>query len=70
VYKTLRWIEATLIQSRVFSLSGRKARLKSDMNDEVVWVDAKETPIQRRPKNRGAFIQERKSGPHLKRSLS
>jgi hypothetical protein len=47
VYKTLRWIEDTLIQSRVFSLAGRKARLKSDMNDEVVLVDATETPIQR-----------------------
>jgi hypothetical protein len=35
-----------LIQSRVFSLLGRKALLKSDMNDEVVWVDATETPTQ------------------------
>ena len=42
VYKTIGWIEDTLIQSRVFSLPGRKARLKSDMNDEVVLVDATE----------------------------
>ena len=70
VYKTIGWIEDTLIQSRVFSLPGRKARLKSDMNDEVVLVDATETPIQRPQKIRGAFIQERKNGPRLKRSLS
>ena len=69
-YKTLRWVEDTLIKSRVFSLPGRKALLKSQMNYEVVLVDATETPIQRPPKNRGAFIQERKSGTHLKRSLS
>ena len=69
-YKTLRWIEDTLIKSRVFSLPGRKARLKSEVNYDVVLVDATETPIQRPKKNRGAFIQERKSGTHLKRSLS
>ena len=31
-YKTLRWVEDTLIKSRVFSLPGRKALLKSQMN--------------------------------------
>ena len=45
VYKTIGWIEDTLIQSRVLSLPGRKARLKSDMNDEVVLVDGTQTPI-------------------------
>ena len=69
-YKTIRWVEDTLIKSRVFSLPGRKARLKSQMNYEVVWVDATETPIERPQKNRGVFIQERKSAPRLKRSLS
>ena len=69
-YKIIRWVEDTLIKSRVFSLPGRKALLKSQMNYEVVLVDATETPIQRPQKNRGAFIQERKSGPRLKRSLS
>jgi hypothetical protein len=34
-YKTLRWVEDTLIKSRVFSLPGRKARLKWQMNYEV-----------------------------------
>jgi hypothetical protein len=52
-YKTLRWIEDTLIKSRVFSLPGHKALLKSEVNCEV---DATETPIQRPKKNRDAFI--------------
>ena len=69
-YKTIRWVEDTLIKSGAFSLPGRKALLKSQMNYEVVWVDATETPIQRPQKNRGVFIQERKSATRLKRSLS
>jgi hypothetical protein len=70
VYKTIGWIEDTLIQSRVLSLPGRKAWLKSQMNYEVVLVDATETPIQRPQKNRGVFIQARKSATPKKRTLS
>ena len=36
-----------MIKSRVFSLPGRKALLKSQMNYKVVLVDATETPIER-----------------------
>ena len=68
-YKVIRWIEDTLIKSRVFSLPGRKARLKSDMSDEVVLVDATETPIERPPKNRNDFIQARTSDTHSRLSL-
>ena len=60
-YPVIRWIEATLIKSRVFSLPGRKALLKSDRTYEVVLVDATESPIQRPPKNNGDFILARKS---------
>ena len=69
-YKIIRWVEDTLIKSRVFSLPGRKTRLKSQRNYEVVLVDATETPIERPQKNRSAFIQERKSTTRLKHSLS
>ena len=68
-YKTIRWVEDTLIKCGAFSLPGRKALLKSQMNYEVVLVDATQTPIQRPQKNSGVFIQERRSAPHLKRSL-
>ena len=46
-YKLIRWVENTLIKSRVFSLPGRKALLKSDAEYEVILIDASETPIQR-----------------------
>lgn len=46
-YKTVRWIEDTLIKHPDFALPGRKALLKSDMEYEVVLVDASETPIER-----------------------
>lgn len=52
-YKTVRWIEGTLIKHPDFALPGRKALLKSDMEYEVVLVDASETPIERPKKKSG-----------------
>lgn len=46
-YKTVRWVEDTLIKHPDFSLPGRKALLKSDIEYAVVLVDASETPIER-----------------------
>jgi Helix-turn-helix of DDE superfamily endonuclease len=51
-YKTVRWVEDTLIKHPDFALPGRKALLKNDMEYEVVLVDASETPIER-PKKKG-----------------
>ncbi len=51
-YKTVRWVEDTLIKHPDFALPGRKALLKTDMEYEVVLVDASETPIER-PKKKG-----------------
>jgi hypothetical protein len=45
-YKTVRWVEDTLIKHPDFALPGRKALLKSG-EYEVVLVDASETPIER-----------------------
>ena len=50
-YKTVRWVEDALIKHPDFSLPGRKALLKSDIEYAVVLVDASETPIER-PKKR------------------
>ena len=52
-YKTVRWVEDSLIKHPDFALPGRKALLKSDMGYEIVPVDASETPIER-PKKKGA----------------
>jgi hypothetical protein len=46
-----RWVEGVLIKSKEFSLPGRKALLKSDMEYEVILVDAAESPCER-PKKR------------------
>ena len=51
-YKTVRWVEDTLIKHPDFALPGRKALLRSDMEYEIVLVDASETPIER-PKKKG-----------------
>jgi len=45
-YKTIRWIEDVLIKHPDFALPGRKALLKSDMEYEVVLIDATETPCE------------------------
>lgn len=46
-YKGIKWIEDTLIKHPDFALPGKKALLKSDMECEVVLIDATETPIER-----------------------
>ena len=46
-YKGIKWIEDTLIKHPDFALPSRKALLKSDMEYEVVLIDATETPIER-----------------------
>ena len=51
-YKGIKWIEDTLIKHPDFALPGRKALLKSDMEYEVIMIDATETPIERPKKNK------------------
>ena len=51
-YDTIKWIEDILIKHPDFALPGRKALLKSDMEYEVVLIDATETPIERPKKDR------------------
>ncbi len=59
-YKTVRWIEDTLIKHPDFSLPGRKALLKSDVEYDVILIDATETRIERPKKNRSIFTQEKR----------
>jgi hypothetical protein len=69
-YKTIKWIEDTLIKHPDFSLPGRKALLKSEMEYEVVLIDATETPIERPKKNKNVSTQVKRKGTHLKHSSS
>lgn len=52
-YDTIKWIEDTLIKHPDFALPGKKALLKSDVEYEVILIDATETPIERPKKNEG-----------------
>lgn len=56
-YKTIKWVEDTLIKHPDFALPGRKALLKSDVEYEVVLIDATETPIERPKKGKSTIIQ-------------
>ena len=59
-YKTVRWVEDTLIKHPDFSLPGRKSLLKSDMEYEVVLIDATETPIERPKKDKNIITREKR----------
>lgn len=61
-YRNIRWVENTLIKDGRFSLPGRKALLKSDVDYEVVLIDATETAIERPKKNKDTFILAKKGG--------
>jgi len=61
-YRNIRWIEDVLIKHPDFALPGRKALLKSNIEFEVVMIDATETPIQRPKKNKSVIIQEKRKG--------
>ena len=58
--RNIRWIENTLIKHPDFALPGRKALLKSDVEYQVVLVDATETPIERPKKSKDTFTQAKK----------
>ena len=47
MYRLIKWIENVLIKDGTFSLPGKKALLKSDVEYEVVLIDVTETPIER-----------------------
>lgn len=61
-YKAVRWVEDTLIKHPDFALPGRKELLKSDIEYDVILIDATETPIERPKKNKKHITQgKRKS---------
>jgi hypothetical protein len=69
-YKLIKWVEDTRIKSTVFSLPGRKALVKSDVEYEVILIDATESPCQRPKKNSGIITLERRKNTASKAKLS
>ena len=55
-------VEDTLIKHPDFALPSRKVLLKSDIDYEIVLVDAAESPIEGPQKSKVGTIQERKKG--------
>lgn len=66
-YRNIKWCEDTLIKSGAFTLPGKKALVTSDMNYEVVLIDATETPVQRPKKSNAGFTPARKSATRSRR---
>ena len=67
-FRYVRWVENTLIKNKLFALPSRRALLKSDMEFEIVMIDATESPCERPKKGRNATILARKSGTRKKLS--
>ncbi len=63
-FKVHRWVEETLIRDKRFALPGKKALLKSDMEYEIVLIDASESPVERPKKdNVGTTPAKRNATP-------
>jgi hypothetical protein len=62
MYRAIKWVEDTLDKDGTFSLPGRKALLKSDVEFEVVLIDATESPVERPKRGKNSGIPGRKSG--------
>jgi len=54
IFRIVRWVEDTLIKDGTFSLPGRKALLKSEVEYELILIDDTETPIERPKKTEAA----------------
>lgn len=70
VCRTIHTVENALLRSGAFTLPGKKALTKSDIQFEVVVVDATECPVERPKKSKNAVIAARRSGTLKKRRSS
>lgn len=59
-YKAVKWIEDTLIKHKDFALPGRKELLKSDIEYDIILIDATESPIERPKKNKSTITLEKR----------
>lgn len=61
IFRIIKWVEDTLIKDGTFSLPGRKALLKSEVEFEEVLIDATETPVERPKRGKNSGTPGRKS---------
>ena len=62
MYRLIKWAEDVLIKNGTFSLPGKKALLKSDVEYEVVQIDVTESPVERPKRGKKIITPARKSG--------
>jgi hypothetical protein len=60
-YKTIKWVEDTLIKNGTFSLPGKKELLKNGNGIEIILIDATESQIERPKKDKRFGILGRKN---------
>lgn len=53
-----RWVEEALIKDGTFSLPGKKALLESNIEYEIIQIDATESPVERPKKTGGVTKSE------------
>lgn len=59
-------LQNILIQSKAFSLPGKKALVNSNIKWSVVLIDVGESPVERPKKNNGGIIQAKRKGTPIK----
>jgi len=52
MYRLIKWVEDVLIKDGTFSLPGKKALLKSNIEYEIVQIDVTESPVERPKKGK------------------
>ena len=67
-WRIVKDIEDILIQSKAFSLPGKKELTKSTVRWEVVLIDVGESPVERPKKNSGSITQAKRKSIPTKRS--
>lgn len=68
-YRSCRWVEDVLIKSSQFALPGKKALLKSNVEFEVVLIDAAESSIERPKKKSPSEKKNQKTQQQTKALL-
>jgi len=61
IFRIVKWVENVLIKDGTFSLPGKKALIESNIEYEVIQIDATESPVERPKRGSKNGTQERKS---------
>ena len=64
IQRIIRWVEDTLVKDGTFSLPGKKALVRSDIEYEIVQIDVTESPVERPKRGRKTTIPGRKNDIH------